>query len=69
MQRRGRDRDESVLSLFMSLVLIAVIVLSLALGVVLGYAIIFGILDVFDRSRRSATMPTPGVLSQSTSSD
>ena len=53
----------------MSLVLIAVIVLSLALGVVLGYAIIFGILDAFDRSRRSATMPTPGVLSQSTSSD
>lgn len=35
----------------MSLMLIAVIVLSLLAGVGLGYAIIFAILDLFDRSR------------------
>ena len=37
----------------MSLALFAVIALSLASGVGLGYAIIFGILDLFDRSRHS----------------
>jgi len=42
-----------VLSLAMSLALFAVIALSLAAGVGLGYAIIFGILDLFDRSRHS----------------
>jgi hypothetical protein len=36
----------------MSLILIAVILLSLIAGVGLGYAIIFGILDLFDRSRQ-----------------
>ncbi len=35
----------------MSLALFAVIALSLAAGVGLGYAIIFGILHLFDRSR------------------
>ncbi len=53
----------------MSLVMISVVVLSLAFGVILGYAIIFGILDVFDRSRRSATVSNPGVLSQSAGSN
>ncbi len=42
-----------MLSLVMSLALFAVIVLSLAAGVGLGYAIIFGILYAFDRSRQS----------------
>jgi predicted RND superfamily exporter protein len=37
----------------MSLAMFAVIVLSLALGVGMGYAIIFGILYAFDRSRQS----------------
>jgi hypothetical protein len=37
----------------MSLAMFAVIVLSLAAGVGLGYAIIFGILYAFDRSRQS----------------
>jgi hypothetical protein len=36
----------------MSLAMFAVIVLSLAAGVGLGYAIIFGILYAFDRSRQ-----------------
>jgi hypothetical protein len=47
-----------VLSLAMSFALIAVIVFSLAAGVGLGYAIIFGILYVFDRSR-SSFQPRP----------
>jgi predicted exporter len=42
-----------VLSLAVSLALFAVIALSLAAGVGLGYAIIFGILHLFDRSRYS----------------
>ncbi|MGC2211141.1 MAG: hypothetical protein WA532_13620 [Candidatus Korobacteraceae bacterium] len=37
----------------MSLAMFAVILLSLAAGVGLGYAIIFGILYAFDRSRQS----------------
>jgi hypothetical protein len=37
----------------MSLAMVAVIVLSLAAGIGLGYAIIFGILYAFDRSRQS----------------
>ncbi len=41
----------------MSLVMVAVIVLSLAAGVGLGYAIIFGILDLFDRSRQMFKAP------------
>jgi hypothetical protein len=53
----------------MSLVLFAVIVLSLAAGVGLGYAIIFGILDLFDRSRH-LIKPTPAqVLTTSPGSD
>jgi hypothetical protein len=43
-----------------------VILLSLALGVGLGYAIIFGILYAFDRSRqpiRRAPVPTFGASS------
>ena len=40
-------------SFSMSLALIAVIALSLAAGIGLGYAIIFGILNAFDRSRRA----------------
>ncbi len=42
----------------MSLAMLAVIVLSLAAGVGLGYAIIFGILHAFDRSRQ-AMRPAP----------
>lgn len=41
-----------MLSLMMLLAMFAVIVLSLAAGVGLGYAIIFGILYAFDRSRQ-----------------
>jgi hypothetical protein len=37
----------------MSLVMFAVVLLSLAAGVGMGYAIIFGILYAFDRSRQS----------------
>ncbi len=59
----------SVISLFMSLVMIAVVVLSLAFGVVLGYAIIFGILYVFDRSRRASVLPVTRVLRSSAGSD
>lgn len=36
----------------MTLAMLVVIVLSLAAGVGLGYAIIFGILQAFDRSRQ-----------------
>lgn len=42
-----------MLSLVMFVALSAVILLSLAAGVGLGYAIIFGILYAFDRSRQS----------------
>jgi len=53
----------------MSLALIAVIVLSLAAGVGLGYAIIFGILYVFDRSRQSIQVSPAQVLNGNAGSD
>jgi hypothetical protein len=46
----------------MSFALIAVIVLSLAAGVGLGYAIIFGILYIFDRSRETVKAPPAQLL-------
>jgi hypothetical protein len=53
----------------MSFALFAVIVLSLAAGVGLGYAIIFGILYLFDRSRH-LIKPTPAqVLTASAGND
>ena len=54
-----------MLSLFMSLVLIAVILLSLAAGIGLGYAIIFGILHAFDRSRQSVQARPVQILNSS----
>jgi len=53
----------------MSFALIAVIVLSLAAGVGLGYAIIFGILYVFDRSRHLIKATPAQVLTTSAGSD
>jgi hypothetical protein len=53
----------------MSFALIAVIVLSLAAGVGLGYAIIFGILYVFDRSRHLIKAAPAQVLTTSAGSD
>jgi hypothetical protein len=54
----------------MSVALIAVIVLSLAAGVGLGYVIIFGILDIFDRSRQGFRATPPArVLSPSSGGD
>ena len=54
----------------MSLAMFAVIMLSLAAGVGLGYAIIFGILYVFDRSRQSVhSVPAQVVLHTSAGSD
>jgi hypothetical protein len=53
----------------MSLALIAVIVLSLAAGVGLGYAIIFGILYIFDRSRQSIKVAPAQVLTTSAGND
>ena len=53
----------------MSLALFAVIALSLAAGVGLGYAIIFGILLLFDRSRRSIKTAPARLLDTSTGSD
>ncbi len=47
----------------------AVIVLSLAAGVGLGYAIIFAILYVFDRSRQSFNAAPARVLNTSAGSD
>jgi hypothetical protein len=58
-----------VLSLVMSLAMIAVIVLSLAAGVGLGYAIIFGILDVFDRSRPRIKPAPAQILTTSSGND
>lgn len=58
-----------MLSLVMSLALIAVIVLSLAAGVGLGYAIIFGILYIFDRSRQSIKVAPAQVLTTSAGND
>jgi hypothetical protein len=53
----------------MSLALIAVIVLSLAAGVGLGYAIIFGILHLFDRSRNMIKAAPAQVLTTSAGND
>lgn len=58
-----------MLSIVMSFALIAVIVLSLAAGVGLGYAIIFGILYVFDRSRHLIKATPAQVLTTSAGSD
>lgn len=58
-----------MLSLLMLLVLPAVIVLSLAAGVGLGYVIIFGILDAFDRSRRLMKAAPARVLTTSAGHD
>jgi len=52
----------------MSLAMFAVIVLSLAAGVGLGYAIIFGILYAFDRSRQSVQRVPAQVFNTSASS-
>jgi hypothetical protein len=49
----------------MSLVLCAVIALSLAAGIGLGYAIIFGILNAFDRSRQAIQAAPAQVLNTS----
>lgn len=57
-----------MLSFAMSLAMIAVVVLSLAAGVGLGYAIIFGILDLFDRSRHTIKAPAQ-VLTTSSGND
>jgi len=46
----------------MTLALVAVIILSLAAGVGLGYAIIFGILNLFDRSRHTIKAAPARVL-------
>jgi hypothetical protein len=53
----------------MSLAMFAVIMLSLAAGVGLGYAIIFGILYAFDRSRPSVRTVPAQVLHTSAGSD
>jgi cyanate permease len=53
----------------MMLALVAVIALSLAAGVGLGYAIIFGILHAFDRSRQSAKAASARALSTSAGND
>lgn len=58
-----------MLSVMMSLVMFAVIVLSLAAGVGLGYAIIFGILYAFDRSRQSVQKLPAQVFHSSAGSD
>jgi len=52
----------------MSIAMVAVIVLSLAGGVGLGYAIIFGILNAFDRSRQLIKAAPTQVLTNSASS-
>ena len=58
-----------MISLFMMLALFAVIALSLAAGVGLGYAIIFGILHAFDRSRLSAKAASSCALTTSAGND
>jgi hypothetical protein len=65
----AKSRRYKVFSLVMLLVLPAVIVLSLAAGVGLGYAIIFGILYVFDRSRQSMKAAPPRALTTSAGND
>lgn len=51
-----------MITLAMTLALVAVIILSLAAGVGLGYAIIFGILNLFDRSRHTIKAAPARVL-------
>lgn len=58
-----------MLSLAMSVAMICVVVLSLAAGVGLGYAIIFGILDLFDRSRQAYKPAPVRVLSSTAGHD
>lgn len=58
-----------MLSVLMFLALFAVIALSLAAGVGLGYAVIFGILNAFDRSRRSIQNAPVQVLNTSAGGD
>lgn len=58
-----------MLSFLMFVALFAVIVLSLAAGVGLGYAVIFGILYAFDRSRESFKAAPAQVLNTSAGSD
>lgn len=58
-----------MLSLVMTLAMVAVVVLSLAAGVGLGYAIIFGILDMFDRSRHMIKPTSAQVLKLSAGND
>ena len=53
----------------MSFALGAVIALSLTAGVGLGYVIIFGILDAFDRSRHLIKAPPAQILTNSAGSD
>jgi hypothetical protein len=53
----------------MSLALFAVIILSLAAGVGLGYATIFGILNLFDRSRHFIKPSPAHILTTSSGSD
>jgi predicted exporter len=53
----------------MFLALFAVIALSLAAGVGLGYAIIFGILNAFDRSRQSVKGASAHALTTSAGND
>jgi hypothetical protein len=53
----------------MSLAMFAVILLSLAAGVGLGYAIIFGILYAFDRSRQLVHTVPAQVFHTSAGSD
>ena len=64
-----KNRVITVLSLVMSLAMVSVIVLSLAVGVGLGYAIIFGILYVFDRSRHVMKPAPAQILTTSAGND
>jgi hypothetical protein len=65
----SKEKGYKVQSLSMSLALFAVIILSLAAGVGLGYAIIFGILDMFDRSRQLFQAAPTHVLTTSAGND
>jgi hypothetical protein len=67
--RTKEKGNHNVLSLMMSLAMFAVILLSLAAGVGLGYAIIFGILYAFDRSRQSGHGAPARVLNTTASGD
>jgi len=60
-------KRHTLISLGMSLAMLAVIVLSLAAGVGLGYVIIFGILHAFDRSRQGMHPAPVPVLNASSS--